>query len=497
MCKFNGHDECQIEANKQTCLKAGQYCFDEDPELAGDWVCHCISPYTQKAMGLNEAATCVIDECLATCPTCARKGDGHGYACEGQQCVDPSYNKLSDWMCKCLAPAIGSGALQRAVCVQDECLETQNLKKCTDKGQECVDLHQSDTKLNDWECHCVRPALGSAIGHAAVCKINECLTDAHMQLCHEKGQMCFDPDTTAESKDDWICRCPAPAVGSATMKPAECVFVGECAKPEVAAVCIAVEQTCVDTDVAQDGTWVCSCVAPKTGTNGLMGPAECGIDECQAECKTCEQGVCKEAGQDCYDPDVTVEGNWMCACKGGTAGNKTTMAPAVCTGVVCATLGADECTAAPECVYESFYGLCDYVRSAPEWNTTAPVPARPIGEDGDDDDCTFWECWWWLLLLLLLCCCLLLAFLLFRCRQKKQDNDMDDEKWNKQFQAEVDDNDDGYGMVCRETHFPTPPTHYIPPQSPQGSAAGGTEEPLLEMSAKDSSPGSRADDDDI
>ena len=452
VCKFDGHDECQIEANKQTCLKAGQYCYDEDPELAGDWVCHCMSPYTQKAAGITEAATCVIDECLATCPTCARKGDGHGYACEGQQCVDPSSSKLSDWMCKCLTPAIGSGVLQRAVCVQDECLETQNLKKCTDKGQECVDLHQSDTSLNDWECHCVRPALGSAIGHAAVCKINECLTDAHMQLCHEKGQMCFDPDTTAESTNDWICRCPAPAIGSATMKPAECVFVGECAKPEIAAVCIAVEQTCVDTDVAQDGTWVCSCVAPKTGTNGLMGPAECGIDECQAECKTCEQDVCKEAGQDCYDPDVTVEGNWMCACKGGT-GNKTTTAPAVCTGVVCATLGAEECTAAPECVYESYYGLCDYVRSAPEWNTTAP--ARPIGEGEDDDDCTFWECWWWLLLLLLLCCCLLLAFLLFRCRQKQQQNDMDDDKWNKQFQAEVDDNEDGYGMVCRETlpHF--------------------------------------------
>ena len=456
-CVFDGHDECQIEANQKICLDAGQYCYDEDPELAGDWVCHCTDPYVQEAPGITEAATCVIDECLATCPTCARKGDGHGYACDGQQCVDPSGTELGDWRCDCLAPALGSGLQERAVCVQDECLDTQNLQKCTDKGQECVDLHPSDTSLNDWECHCVRPALGSAIGHAAVCKINECLTEAHMQLCHEHGQMCFDPDTTAESADDWICRCPAPAVGSATMTPAECVFVGECAKPEIAAVCIAVEQTCVDTDVAQDGTWVCSCVAPKTGTNGLMGPAECGIDECQAECKTCEQDVCKEAGQDCYDPDVTVEGDWMCACKGGT-GNKTTNAAAVCSGLVCATLGAEECTAAPECVYESYYGLCDYVRSAPEWNTTAP--ARPIGEgEGDDDDCTFWECWWWLLLLLLLCCCLLLAFLLFRCRQKQQQNENDDEKWNKQFEAQVDDDENNYAMVCASLLF----SHYTTP----------------------------------
>ena len=273
---FGGHDECEIEANKQTCLDAGQYCVDEDPELAGDWVCHCTDPYVQETPGITGPAVCVIDECLATCPTCARKADGHGYACEGQQCVDPSGMDLGDWRCDCISPALGSGLQECAVCVQDECLDTQNLQTCRDKGQECVDLHPGDTSLNNWECHCVSPALGSAIGHAAVCNINECLTYAHMQLCHENGQMCFDPDTTAESTDDWMCRCPAPAVGSAVMKPAQCVFVGECAKPEIAAVCTDVGQTCIDTDVVQDNTWVCLCVAPETGVNGIMGPAQCG-----------------------------------------------------------------------------------------------------------------------------------------------------------------------------------------------------------------------------
>ena len=218
----------------------------------------------------------MIDECLATCPTCARKADGHGYACEGQQCVDPSGMDLGDWRCDCISPALGSGLQERAVCVQDECLDTQNLQTCRDKGQECVDLHPGDTSLNDWECHCVSPALGSAIGHAAVCKINECLTYAHMQLCHDHGQTCFDPDTTTESTDDWMCRCAIQAVGSAVMKPAQCVFVGECAKPEIAAVCTDVGQTCIDTDVVQDNTWVCLCVAPETGVNGIMGPAQCG-----------------------------------------------------------------------------------------------------------------------------------------------------------------------------------------------------------------------------
>ena len=239
-------------------------------------MCHCTDPYVQETPGITGPAVCVIDECLATCPTCARKADGHGYACEGQQCVDPSGTDLGDWRCDCISPALGSGLQERAVCVQDECLDTQNLQTCRDKGQECVDLHPGDTILNDWECHCVSPALGSAIGHAAVCKINECLTYAHMQLCHENGQMCFDPDTTAESTDDWMCRCPAPAVGSAVMKPAQCVLVGECAKPEIAAVCTDVGQTCIDTDVVQDNTWVCLCVAPETGVNGIMGPAQCG-----------------------------------------------------------------------------------------------------------------------------------------------------------------------------------------------------------------------------
>ena len=190
---FEGHDECQIQANRDICLNAKrkQYCFDEDPELEDDWVCHCMAPYVQKSPGYTGAAVCVIDECSATCPTCARQGVGLGYACEGQLCVDPSGEELSDWMCQCAAPAIGSQLTAAAVCIYDECSDANNNfhDVCASKGQKCVDTNISDLKRNDWECHCLLPSLGSAIGHAAVCKVNECLNDANMRVCHAAGQM--------------------------------------------------------------------------------------------------------------------------------------------------------------------------------------------------------------------------------------------------------------------------------------------------------------------
>ena len=272
------------------------------------------------------------------------------------------------------------------------------------------------------------------------------------------SSQCYDPDTSSESKDDWVCRCPAPSVGSSTAGPATCKFIGECQEPSISEVCTNAEQTCIDTDVAHVDTWVCSCVAPYTGLNGLMGPAKCGIDECRAECSHCEMGVCSDADQDCYDPDVTVESDWVCRCKG--SGEESVAAAAVCTGIVCATQDNEQCVEAPECVYDSFYGICSPV---PFNGTNGTEMGAPV-LDGDDDDCTFWECWWWLLLLLLLCCCLLLAFLLFRCRQKQQQNDMDDDKWNKQFQANVDEDDAAYGMVCLQ--LPTPPSRSPPLPQP-------------------------------
>ena len=188
MCKFDGHDECQVAANRETCLAAGQYCFDEDPELADDWVCHCQAPFSQKDAGIMAPAVCVLDECTAVCETCARKGDESGYACEGQLCFDDDRVATGDWRCECIAPAVGSGAQMRATCTRDECLEDNVKSQCEANGQVCVDSNTGDRDLNDWMCECTRPSTGSAVGHVAACKFDECLVEDNMKTCHHAGQ---------------------------------------------------------------------------------------------------------------------------------------------------------------------------------------------------------------------------------------------------------------------------------------------------------------------
>ena len=184
---FDANDECKKEQNKQTCLAVGQYCFDEDAAVTGDWKCKCLEPAKQSAEGAMGPAVCVVDECLATCPTCARKGDGNGSACDGQLCVDSSGEKLGDWRCECIAPASGTAGVQAAAtCTRDECVD--NKATCEDKGQTCVDPNPSVVSLGDWECHCTRPSMGSAVGHPAACVTNECLEDANMKLCLDAGQ---------------------------------------------------------------------------------------------------------------------------------------------------------------------------------------------------------------------------------------------------------------------------------------------------------------------
>ena len=234
--------------------------------------------------------------------------------------------------------------------------------------------------------------------------------------------------------------------------PATCTFVGECEVEANAKVCRDAEQTCIDTDVAADNTWVCSCVAPQTGYNGLMMPGKCGTNECTAECPSCAGDTCAKAGQDCYDPDVTALNDWECRCKGAQVGEAGTAAAAVCTGVVCSSLLAETCAQEPECVYETYFGLCTdvvHVYNATAENATLGAPDREGDSDDDCDD--FFACWWWLLLLLLLSCCLAAAFLL--CRRRQQENDADDEKWNKQFEAEVkDEQEQDYAMEERSPH---------------------------------------------
>eukprot|EP01063_Lacrimia_lanifica_P003538 TRINITY_DN11898_c0_g1_i1.p1 TRINITY_DN11898_c0_g1~~TRINITY_DN11898_c0_g1_i1.p1 ORF type:complete len:152 (+),score=17.28 TRINITY_DN11898_c0_g1_i1:47-457(+) len=104
------------------CEAAGQTCRDPTPWQSSpwDWTCTCVLPlYGEKQYG---AATCVIDECSKSCPTCA-EGTCSG---PGQICEDPDSSEfsLSDWTCTCPPPSSGMAVAEAARCYLDECDET-------------------------------------------------------------------------------------------------------------------------------------------------------------------------------------------------------------------------------------------------------------------------------------------------------------------------------------------------------------------------------------
>ena len=339
---FAGTDECGVAANAKVCSDVGQYCFDVSTSTDDDWECRCQDPYVQQAAGVTKPATCTLDECTAVCATCARTATV--YACEGQTCLDASLQTLSDWSCTCVAPAVGTGATQRAVCVLDECADANNKAVCVAAQQECVDEKQDEANVNDWACRCVSPSVGASVGKAAVCTTDECLDAANLKTCSDAGQQCQDVDMTKAG--NWECKCPAPATGSAVAGVATCNYDGECGDAAIAAVCTNVQQTCVDTDKATPDTWMCSCVAPYSGANSVMAPATCTIDECVATCPTCAQNTCP-VGQTCKDSDTssTSLNDWSCTCDVGTG--TAAGAAAVCVLDECIVQGTT-CTASSQ-----------------------------------------------------------------------------------------------------------------------------------------------------
>ena len=356
--------------------------------------------------------------------------------------------------------------------VVDECDISANAAVCTTAGQTCVDMDRSDTRLNDWMCVC-STGVGEGVTRAATCVVDECLAVAAAEVCSDAGQLCYDPNPAADGLDDWECRCPFPSVGTATKAAATCSFTGECASPSVHRVCTEAGQTCVDPDVSTDDDWVCVCVAPHLGENSRGVPALCGINDCTATCEKCELGACAAVGQRCIDPDAAIEGDWLCACPIEGMGEPTAGQPAICAGTVeCSAAEFEhQCVhlSAAQCLWDDFLGQCVHVTpplcvgfeqtecnvnemcvwedscvpagpitaetEAPEGNTSNATRFSASETGEDDDDCVL--CWLLPLLLLLLCCCLLLAFLL--CRRRQNANEAEDEKWNKQFEAEIEE----------------------------------------------------------
>ena len=116
-------------------------------------------------------------------------------------------------------------------------------------------------------------------------------------------------------------------------------------------------------------------------------------------------GVCVAEGQTCVDPDQSKEGDWVCQCVAPMHGENGQMQSAVC--------------------FAEGENATNITRNAGSID----------GDSDDDDDCIL--CWLLPLLLLLCCCCLLLAFLL--CKRRQNQNEADDEKWNKHFEADTND----------------------------------------------------------
>eukprot|EP01063_Lacrimia_lanifica_P028967 TRINITY_DN433_c0_g6_i1.p1 TRINITY_DN433_c0_g6~~TRINITY_DN433_c0_g6_i1.p1 ORF type:complete len:1187 (+),score=325.34 TRINITY_DN433_c0_g6_i1:56-3562(+) len=353
-------DECSATCGTcagTTCTGASQDCDDGtmDPTELGNWYCVCSGILTGRAM-MAAVQACELDECTAVgCPTCA------GTTCSdaGQGCEDKDKAPASTntWWCQCQAPETGADVSgTRAACEINECtgLCTHCANSvCSNANQDCDD--PSFAVPSNWQCVCRAPATGPNVPmNTAVCELNECTEvcgTCARSTCPAPEQECHDIDTDARILDNWVCRCTGNYTGTADGVAATCQL-NEC--DVYGTQCTAFDQDCVDNDPFMDGTWVCHCKSPSTGQ--MMGAtATCALNECESICATCERNACSLAGQQCDDPvpEHLSTSDWTCTCLSPMTGNATAMA---------AECQLDECTAVcPSCqrTKNDPVGACD------------------------------------------------------------------------------------------------------------------------------------------
>eukprot|EP01060_Flectonema_neradi_P011198 TRINITY_DN182_c0_g1_i1.p1 TRINITY_DN182_c0_g1~~TRINITY_DN182_c0_g1_i1.p1 ORF type:complete len:1186 (+),score=325.03 TRINITY_DN182_c0_g1_i1:1699-5256(+) len=316
------YDECKTKG--AGCTAVGQSCTDpnKDPCSPDDYVCECIPPTTVYPPGTppsQQPAECRLDECVATCPTCANDT----CTSKGQECNDPNptVTHHSDWTCTCPPPSTGKATAAAADCKLDECVvdcPTCEKDVCKDAGQTCLDPNTSADVKSDWMCICPPPSNKTNVGGPADCEVDEC--KLHGDICTNVGQTCTDPNKLQQG--DWKCDCVPPANGTMTAGPAICLL-DECEKDcptcekDVCKNAPTGEQTCNDPDktATSTGDWTCECIPPLTGL-GHAAPAHCKIDECIKVCPTCANDTCSSQNQTCHDPntDATSLSDWVCKC---------------------------------------------------------------------------------------------------------------------------------------------------------------------------------------
>eukprot|EP01063_Lacrimia_lanifica_P032329 TRINITY_DN550_c1_g1_i4.p1 TRINITY_DN550_c1_g1~~TRINITY_DN550_c1_g1_i4.p1 ORF type:complete len:4792 (+),score=837.30 TRINITY_DN550_c1_g1_i4:378-14378(+) len=399
-CSFGEGDECAD--NAAVCKAASQFCLDPNFDKLDDWECRCIAPSTGPP-GPKSVADCGINECVAACDTCAKQTSSATNVCllNGQTCTDPSMMATGDWFCSCRNGQDTKAIGEPADCSMDECEVPDNAKVCSDAtpAQTCTDLYPSTP--NDWRCNCIAPATGFGVSEAAECGLNECMENGNHRVCAAVGQHCYDP---SGNDGDWLCICPTPASGRAEAKVAECTWPQghECGTVDNLMLCVAGDQFCVDPSVTSDGDWYCACyVATAKVVPQALGV--CGADECK------NNTICSanEPSQLCVDPNMAVANDWVCRCLSPQVGDDMPLAVAKCEGAACSTFEEEW-----QCVNEE--GGC-------KWEGGVCKPkAHGAGDNGDGDDEGCWWCWLLIVLALCCCCCWILLFLLYTRRKKEQ-----------------------------------------------------------------------------
>eukprot|EP00756_Hemistasia_phaeocysticola_P037224 Hpha_TRINITY_DN16685_c4_g2::TRINITY_DN16685_c4_g2_i1::g.178979::m.178979 len=164
-----------------------QACTDPSPTV-GDYICACTAPYIGSAKG--QAAECHIDDCW----TGSVSKCGTGQICQDESTSQAHSNKhLHDFWCRCLSPMFGEGQGQAAPCMLDDC--DWPSMDCGTQG--CNDKNRHSSKFGVYHCYCNNQV--DAINRQANCTISEECPADQVQKCKDKGEACMDNDTRGDA----------------------------------------------------------------------------------------------------------------------------------------------------------------------------------------------------------------------------------------------------------------------------------------------------------
>eukprot|EP01063_Lacrimia_lanifica_P036730 TRINITY_DN736_c3_g2_i1.p1 TRINITY_DN736_c3_g2~~TRINITY_DN736_c3_g2_i1.p1 ORF type:complete len:1958 (+),score=249.35 TRINITY_DN736_c3_g2_i1:76-5949(+) len=369
--KKNPSPPCHQDPNSGAvvCDDAGQLCVDSQKSSDHTWQCHCPDPLMGMVKSLGPAA-CTGDEC---------SNPSHASVCEsnGQDCRDPDEYTTGDWLCVCRPPQVGAGLNSLAVCAG--LTPAQDLDECQKCAEEVVVTAQ-DVKYN-----------GAHIAYFTDIDEDECTTEClrtaaceyftFVQVVDHAPTPPAPPCTPGTSCCALFPSDPGGAdalVGALSGKkePKPPCFGG-------GSTTTCAGQACVDSQKQNDHTWECQCILPEVGVAVPLARASCSLDECQV---TANAVVCTQQMQDCRDPDMDFDDNWLCVCRAPAKGAGRAAAAGVCEELTPAT-DVNECD---ECAWGAQVELYDQGFAGGNYKTWRNVTeAECVTECGRDARCHF------------------------------------------------------------------------------------------------------------